>query len=104
LVAGTTGNAEERVDGVRINVADYLSRFIRCELDGVDITTTCFDASEEEGWADCFVFRDGQLVVVNDEPKQERRRGRVAFSLGPNATIGALAVYTARRDAECLHQ
>jgi hypothetical protein len=59
----------------------YESRLARCTLDGVDITTDCFAADEEEGWADCYCRNDeGQHFLRGGMVAWERRHGKVMIT------------------------
>ena len=52
--------------------------FFRCYLDGEDISKVCFAASEEEGWADCYMTDGaGRKLRGDGELLTGRRQGTV---------------------------
>lgn len=67
---------------MKLSVRDHRreARLARCTLDGVDITSDCFAANEEEGWADCYARNaEGHFYLQGSEVAKERRRGVVAI-------------------------
>jgi len=58
----------------------------RVRVDGVDVSSRCFAADDERGFADCYrVNADGQKFLTADKsgPAKERLTGRVEIDF-PN--------------------
>jgi hypothetical protein len=67
---------------------------MKCYVNGVDVTTRCFEASEEDGFVKCYKIDEASQKWIVDpetgEPQTELLRGAVKleFTGGENGTGG----------------
>jgi hypothetical protein len=90
---------------VRADVDDRFTRYVRVELDGVDVTNDCRIGIEEQGLVE-LLQRDaaGQIVADGNtgEPAWVTRRGQVVFYLKDDAPAWAVADFMERKGAKCV--
>lgn len=52
-------------------------------LDGERIENKCFEFDSDEGWADCYVYKNGEIVVDGDSLRTERLTGNITYKIKP---------------------
>jgi hypothetical protein len=72
---------------VTIHRKRNLTKWVKCFLDGRDVSAECYAANDKKGIALCYRVRDGKIVQQNGSALRELRRGRVELKIRDDAPV-----------------